>query len=55
MARIDTEAKQRIEAKYDRDDGSVDAGTDRIGQMTIAFCVDDYCTQRPTSDWCSPQ
>lgn len=38
MSRNTSEAKQRIEAKYDLDEQTADTGDDHAGLMTIAFC-----------------
>lgn len=40
--------KRRIEEEYEWEGRSVDAGTDHVGQMTVAFCamcptLDDEC------------
>lgn len=42
--------KQRVEEKYEREAQSVDAGSDHVGQMTIAFCNEDLSSCSNSDD-----
>ena len=45
-----TDVKKRVEAKYKREERTVETGMDYAGQMTVAFCaVDDPATCWPCS------
>lgn len=42
MARNNSQVKQRIEDKYERDERVDEIGTDYAGQLSILFCAMDY-------------
>lgn len=53
MTRDRIATKRRIESEYSREVRTVDAETDVVGQMTIAFCdLQDPCTADPDAEFC---